>query len=107
MSSLEAFSRAVIFALVVAHVALAALGQTQIPLQRISGSEGTKRAITQELSQFITDLMKSSGIPGISLGVVHTGGGDKPDIELKSWGRMSEEGGDLSPNVSTLCNSLS
>ena len=104
MHCLEIPSPSVVSALLVANLALAAVGQTQVPLQHSFAAdehEGSKHAITQELSQFVMDLMESSNIPGISLGVVHTGGGDtEPDVELKSWGRMSEDGDKLSPDVS-------
>ncbi|KZT69403.1 beta-lactamase/transpeptidase-like protein [Daedalea quercina L-15889] len=68
------------------------LGQTQILLGDALFSEAkSKHGITTELSEFITNLMNMSKIPGISLGVVHISSGEKPNIELKSWGRMTED----------------
>ncbi|KZT69404.1 beta-lactamase/transpeptidase-like protein [Daedalea quercina L-15889] len=83
-----------------AALATFARGQTQITLNGVLFSEvKTKHAITSELSEFVTDLLQSSTIPGISLGVVHTSSGERPDIELKSWGRMTEDDDKLSPDA--------
>lgn len=85
--------------------------QTQILLQSNSesfGKSNAKRAITAELSEFITGLIDASNIPGISLGVVHTSyDGEKPHIELKSWGRKTEDGdgNDLTSGVSLISSS--
>lgn len=82
----------------------AALGQSQVPLKSTSHTgQRSKHAITPELSEFIDNLLGSSNIPGISLGVVHTSSdGTHPEIELQSWGRRNEggNGNDLSSDVS-------
>lgn len=87
------------------QVAQRLAGETQDPLQSTASlaEPGAKHAITPELSQYITDLLTSAHVPGISLGVVHTSDDrEHPDIELESWGRKTEEGngGDLDPEVS-------
>ena len=80
-------------------------GDSQDPLQSTASlaESRAKHAITPELSQYITDLLTSANVPGISLGVVHTSNDmEHPDIELESWGRKTEEGSgsDLDPDVS-------
>ena len=43
----------------------------------------------------ITSLLDTSSIPGISLGAVHASkDGEEPEIELRSWGRKTEDVGD-------------
>ncbi|KAH9919588.1 beta-lactamase/transpeptidase-like protein [Fomitopsis serialis] len=103
MSGFGTLGRLMLAFQAVATLALSVYAQTQAPLRGASFNDGTtKHAINSELSEFITNLMNSSGIPGISLGIVHTSR-DKvqPEVELKSWGRMTEngDGSDLSPDA--------
>ncbi|EPS99303.1 hypothetical protein FOMPIDRAFT_114665 [Fomitopsis schrenkii] len=83
------------------QAALKLRGHAHVPLHNTAFQESeTKPAITPGLSQYITDLLTSAQIPGISLGVVHASGSD-PDTELESWGRKTEDGdgNDLSPDT--------
>ena len=58
--------------------------------------------ITHELSQFVQEVLNSSTIPGLSLGVVRLTDDKKPVAEYAAWGRQTEESkeNDLTPDVS-------
>lgn len=51
--------------------------------------------ITPELSEYIETLRSEWNIPGITLGVVHSGG----KVELGAWGRKSEDGDEMTTDV--------
>lgn len=54
------------------------------------------KIITPGLSKYIQDLTAKEGIPGLTLGVVHSGG----QVEYGAWGKKDEEGTDMTPEVS-------
>lgn len=77
------------------------LSETDREQQKAYGVKA-KLAITPELSAFIEDIMQIDDIPGISLGIVHTTDLKATDVELRAWGKKTEDGGghDLAPDVS-------
>lgn len=53
------------------------------------------QVITKELRKYINGLLEDGRIPGLSLGVVHSGG----VVEVEGFGRRSENGARTTPEV--------
>ncbi len=71
-------------------------GQIHFKSQHIYSGHGgeLKPVITPELSDFIGEAMRNDMIPGLSLGVVHSG-----IAEFKSWGKRTEVGAIMTTDV--------
>ncbi|KAI0326062.1 beta-lactamase/transpeptidase-like protein [Cubamyces sp. BRFM 1775] len=61
----------------------------------------SSNVITHELSRFVQEVLNSSTIPGLSLGVVRLTDDKKPVVEFAAWGRQTEESAenDLTPDA--------
>ncbi|KAI0774853.1 beta-lactamase/transpeptidase-like protein [Trametes elegans] len=59
------------------------------------------KVITADVSAFVEDVLATSTIPGVSMGVVRLGTDKQPATELAAWGRRKEEsdGRDLTPDT--------
>ena len=66
------------------------------------------KVITPTISAFVEDVLATSIIPGIAMGVVRLKVTGPPSVELAAWGRQTEEGDgdDLTPEVSFFGSSL-
>lgn len=73
-----------------------ALAQWQQVLSDRPTDSHSKRAITEEISELAAKLVKETQLPGISIGVVHSDN----NVELKSWGISSEDGFNMTTDVS-------
>lgn len=64
----------------------------------------SSRVITPEMSELAQRLMKKGDIRGLAVGVVRwleEPGASNPDVEFGSWGIMSEQGANVTPDVSS------
>lgn len=59
----------------------------------------TQRIVTPELNAFVQEIVDRNKIPGLSLGVVH---GTDYISETGTWGRRTEDGAEVTPDVSTM-----
>lgn len=60
--------------------------------------------ITPEVEELAQRLMKKGDIRGLAIGVVRWSedpSASNPDIEFGSWGIMSEQGANVTPDVSS------
>lgn len=60
-----------------------------------SREAGLKKVITPELEDLIVGILNEATVPGLTLGVVHSGG-----VEFGSWGKKTEEGTNMTTDVS-------
>lgn len=72
-----------------------ALAQSQLPSH---ADASFKEALTPEVQQLVEKLMNASGIPGMSLGIVHPDG----HTEFGTWGIKSEVGDKVTKEVSPI-----
>ncbi len=70
------------------------IGQVSFAAQTESRNHGI--IITPELSDLVEEIMNNATIPGFSLGVIYS---DK--VEFGSWGRKTEDGTNMTTDVST------
>lgn len=56
-----------------------------------------KRAITPEVEKLVGKLLTEADIPGLSLGVVHG-----EEVELGAWGVKTEDGANMTADVSDI-----
>lgn len=54
-----------------------------------------KRAITPDVAALVEELMRKGGIPGLSLGIVHS----NHTTEVEAWGIKTEDGDELATDV--------
>lgn len=62
--------------------------QRYLPVDALNSTAHGTQVINTELRQFISEVLKDANIPGLSLGVVHSGG----VVEVEGFGRRSEDG---------------
>ena len=55
-----------------------------------------KHILTREFRQFVQDVANNGTIPGLTLGVVHSG----DEVEYGSWGRRTEDDDEMTVDVS-------
>lgn len=60
-------------------------------------SGSVNQIITPDLSEYVQQLREQWNIPGMTLGVVHSGG----KVELEAWGQRTEDGDEMTTDVST------
>ena len=73
----------------------AACQQQYLPVDALNGTAHGTQVINAELRHFIDGLLKDAKIPGLSLGVVHSGG----VVEVEGFGRRSEDGARVTSQV--------
>ena len=63
-----------------------------------AGSTGgnANRVLTPELKQLVQDVVDNGTVPGLSLAVVHDG----DVVEFETWGRKTEDGDEMTVDVS-------
>ena len=70
----------------------------QVPFLGNVSNHGTKVILTPELTKFIQEVVTNGSLPGLSIGIVHSGG----VVEFGTWGKKSEDGEKMTSDVS-LC----
>ncbi|KAH9889349.1 beta-lactamase/transpeptidase-like protein [Cubamyces lactineus] len=75
--------------------------QLYLAASGIRKSPSSTNVITHELSHFVQEVLNSSTIPGLSLGVVRLADDKTPVVEFAAWGRQTEESAenDLTPDA--------
>ncbi|KAI0341218.1 beta-lactamase/transpeptidase-like protein [Trametopsis cervina] len=58
-----------------------------------------RRTITPSVSAFARDLLRLSGTPGLSLGIVYLDGPNKLEEEYGTWGMMTEDGDKVTQEI--------
>lgn len=90
---LQFLSRDVVLTLLVLGASTAGSQVAQTPLSTdLHGITSRKPTITPEFGTYVEKVLKDAGVPGVTIGIVHSGAGDKPEFELGAWGRKTEEG---------------
>lgn len=91
------------------------LAAEQVPLQQLGLGAASTRSLDGSILSpafhaFVDELRKNASIPGISVGVVRLRKDyTKPQVELASWGRRTEDGdaNDLTTDVSSIARRTS
>ncbi len=55
--------------------------------------------LSPEWHAYIEQIRQNDSISGISVGVVQVGEDNNPEVQLASWGRKTEDGHDMTPDV--------
>ena len=59
------------------------------------GQDG--RVLNPKFHEFVQEVVTNGSIPGLTLGVIHAGG----DVEFGAWGKKTEDGQNMTADVST------